>query len=253
MSPNRVAWVLAIAISGAASPRAYAESTAGSPAAYGPPTDDPAPFSEGPTPPLASDWAERVARLELGYRGTFVASSGYDPFSTDGYFPAVSLVASRTVFAAGPWAFAPGIAWDYGRSAATARGDSTSLKMQRVTVPLEGRLHFGRWGYLFARIAPGAAMERAEVDDPSAPSALTKSLWLFTGDASAGYALPVLPLPERPGRAIRVWLQGDFGYSWTPDNALTLTSNSSQTTDAVALGSLGMRGAFLRFAVALSY
>jgi hypothetical protein len=54
---------------------------------------------------------------------------------------------------------------------------------------------------------------------------------------------------------VRIWLQGDAGYSWVVDNrlALTPTSNDGQTAAAVDLGSLGLRGAFLRFALAVSY
>ena len=203
----------------------------------------------------AGDWREEVARFEVGYRGVFVTNAGYNPFSTDDYFSGASLTLSRTVYTHGRFAFAPGVSWDYGAAEATARGDSTSLKVNRLTVPLEGRVHLGPFGYVFVRVAPGIAGERSEVDDPSAPSALTKSIWLFTTDASAGYAVPVLPLPEHPGRAVRIWLQGDAGYSWVVDNrlALTPTSNDGQTAAAVDLGSLGLRGAFLRFALAVSY
>lgn len=204
----------------------------------------------------AADGRERVGRLELGYRGLFVTNSGYNPFSTDDYFSGVSLALSRTVATSGHFSFAPGVSWDYGASAATARDDSTSLKVNRLTVPLEGRLLLGRWGYAFARVAPGVAVERAEVDDPSSPGPLTKSNWLFTADASAGYAFAVLSLPARSGPATHVWIQGDAGYSWIIDNRLDLlpaTSGDGQTTAGVDLGSLGLRGAFLRFALAISY
>jgi hypothetical protein len=238
---RRCAWVVAIALS-AFAPSARAQSTASPPAE-----------PEATSSVRAADWREQVARLELGYRGVFVTNAGYNPFSTHDYFSGVSLVASRTVFATGRFSFAPGIAWDYGSSGATSRGDATQLQVQRITIPLEGRVHFGRWGYAFGRLAPGAAVERAEVDDASAPSALTKSLWLFTGDASVGYALPVPPLPEHPGRAIRAWLQADAGYTWVADNGLNLEATTSQLTDQVDLASLGMRGAFIRVAVAASY
>lgn len=243
MSPARSAWVAALSLGVLSALPAAAQTQA---------TADPA-MAETPAPAPAG-WGEQIGRLEVGYRGVFVNSPGFDPFSTDGYLPAFSMVASKTVFASGQFSFAPGIAWDYGGSDATARGDSTSMHVQRLTVPLEARVHFGRWGYAFGRLAPGAAMERAEVSDSSAPSALTKSLWLFTGDAGAGYALPLLRFgSERRGRIVRAWLQGDVGYTWTPDNRLTLASTGPLASDGVDLGALGVRGAFLRFAVAVSY
>src|SRR4029077_16623470 len=100
----------------------------------------------------------RVAmwRLETGYRGSFVPSAGFDPFSTNDFLPQFSLSASRTLFSQGPFSFAAGLAWDYGASSARARGDATSLTMHRLTAPLEGRLHFVPWGYAFVRAAPGA-------------------------------------------------------------------------------------------------
>lgn len=241
MSPRLCAWVGAAALTMLASPSARAQTT------------NSAAGVEIPAASLASSWREQIARLELGYRGVFVNSVGYEPFSTNSYLPAFSLVATRTFVTSRDVAFASGIAWDYGGSSAVSRGDSMSLRVQRLTVPLEGRFYFGRWGYALGRVAPGAAMERAEVNDASAPSALTKSLWLFTGDVSAGYAFPLLPLPAHPGPALRAWLQGDVGYTWAPDNRLMLASSGPQTTDDVDLGSLGVRGAFMRLAVAVSY
>src|SRR5262249_34334300 len=150
-------------------------------------------------------------RYELGYRGEFVTSPGYNPFSTQDYFSQVSMTASRTVYVRGPFSFAPGIAWDYGKSAATARGDATALDVRRLVVALEGRAHFGTWGYAFLRLAPGVALENAEVDDPSSPAPLTRSRWLAAGDVSAGYALPVVARLDRSDLTPRFWLQADGG------------------------------------------
>jgi hypothetical protein len=191
-------------------------------------------------------WRDFVGRFELGYRGVFVTNPGYNPFSSSDYFSGLSMAASHTIGTRGRLSFALGVSWDYGKSGTVARGDATSLDVHRLTVPLEGRAHFGRWGYAFLRVAPGAAMEHAELDDSSAPSALTKTRWLFTTDASAGYAFPVVPFVMQPGRSPRVWLQGDFGYSWIADQRLDLSPN-------VDLGTLGLRGAFFRVAAAVSY
>jgi hypothetical protein len=204
----------------------------------------------------AREHRDVVGRLELGYRGVFVTNPGYNAFSTQDYFSGISLLASRTVFAGSHLSFALGLAWDFGTSSATTRGDESSLEVHRLTAPLEARAHVGHWGYGFVRVAPGAAYEHIELDEPSAPSSiLGKSAWLFTTDASVGYAIPLVPLPDRPGRRVRAWLQGDVGYSWVADSRLVLTPTSSGAgTDTVDLGaSLGLRGAFLRVAAAVSY
>jgi hypothetical protein len=210
---------------------------------------------EAPSP--AGPSREVVARLELGYRGVFVTNPGYNPFSTQDYFSGAYLAVSRTVVSEGAFSFAAGIAWDYGSSSATSRGDAATLMVHRLSVPLEGRLHAGVMGYAFLRIAPGMASEHVEVSDASAPSGLTKAPWLFMADASVGYALPIVPIPPRHGRTFRLWIVGDGGYSWVADQHLTLQSsapaNGTPMVNQVDLGTLGLRGGFFRVAVAASY
>ena len=199
------------------------------------------------------DRRETMWRVEMGYRGSFVTNAGYNPFSTQDYFSQFSLGGSRTLINRGRFSFAPGLVWEYGSSNATARGDAASLSMHRLAVPLEGRMHFGGWGYAFLRAAPGVATQRAEIDD-SFSTALTKTRWLFSADVSAGYAWLLWPRAQ-PG-ATRLWLQSDVGYGWVAAERLTLgpdPSNSSQRVTAVDLGTLAMQGAFFRIAVAASF
>jgi hypothetical protein len=195
-------------------------------------------------------------RLEMGYRGSFVTSTGFDPFSTNDFLPAFSIAASRTVLASGPVSFAPGLSWDYGSSAATARGDSTSLSMHRLTVPLEGRVHFVPWGYALLRVAPGVVAQHAEVDDSSAPAALTKNRWLFATDVSVGYAWLIWP-QRGAAHHPRLWLQADGGYGWVAgerlDLAPALASGDSRVVSGIDLGSVTMSGAFFRAAAAVSF
>jgi len=193
---------------------------------------------------------ETVGRFELGYRGSFVTSPGLNPFSTRDYFGELSLAASRTLYARGALSFALGVAWDHGESGAIARGDSASLGLDRVTVPLEGRVQLRRWGYAFLRAAPGIADVRAEVDDLSAPAPLTKSRWLFAADLSAGYALPLWTKAIGPDRFWRMWLQAEGGYGYMTDDSLQLSSGSGQSD--VDLQPLAMRGGFFRAALAAS-
>lgn len=129
--------------------------------------------------------------------------------------------------------------------------------MNRVTVPLEGRLHFGRWGYAFARVAPGFAALHAEVNDASAPAPLSKSQLLFATDLSAGYAWLAWPRFQKSEMVARLWLQSDVGYGWVATDRLNLgpdlPSGSTQRVDGVDLGPISMSGAFFRIAAAVSF
>jgi hypothetical protein len=207
--------------------------------------------SAGPAP--LADGRELVGRFELGYRGSFFTSPGYNPFSTRDYLPQVSIGATRTIASQGPWSFAPGIAWDYASTGATSLGDTTSLTLHRLTVVLEGRRRFGRWGYAFVRAAPGVALESVEVDDPSVPgNALTKSRWLFAADLSAGYALPLWTRTQSSQLVSHFWAQADGGYGLVADQRLNLTPSQQGRADGVDLGVLALRGGFFRLSVAAS-
>jgi len=226
------------------------------------------PAAEATVPAKRIDRLKAMWRFELGYRGNFVTDAGLNPFSTEDYFGQVSMAASRTIFSRGRFSFAPGIAWDYGKSGATARGDLTSLEVHRIVVPLEGRIHFREWGYAFVRAAPGVAVENAEVNDPTAICAqaasqegcaapLTKSRWLFATDISAGYAYPVWARKDVSDLVPRIWLQADGGYGWIVGQRLNLAtdlaSGDPRLASGVDLGSLTMRGAFFRATAAVSF
>lgn len=211
------------------------------------------------TPALGTvDRLRVMTRLEVGYRGSFVTDPGYNPFSTQDYFSQSSIAISRTILVSGRYSFAPGVMWDYGKSGATARGDSTSLEIHRLSAPLEGRMHFGAWGYAFLRAAPGVALESAEIDDLSSPTgSLKKNRWLFSTDVSAGYAFPILPRASAYAITPRAWLQSDVGYGAIVAQRLDLApdvgSGDPTLTKGVDLGTLSMHGVFWRLAAAVSF
>ena len=208
------------------------------------------------------DHRQSMWRFELGYRGSFVPDAGYDPFSTNDSLPQVSLTASRTLFTRGIFSFAPGISWDYGNSGAFAgaRRHGVADVRRRLTVPLEGRVHFGTaasWGYAFLRGRAGRRRtQSAELDDASAPAAMTKSAWLFATDVSAGYAWLAFPRANPSSKAPRLWLQADGGYGWVVSDRLRLSPQlpaGSQAASGVDLGSVSMSGGFFRFGAAMSF
>jgi hypothetical protein len=197
-------------------------------------------------------------RVEAGYRGSFISQSGYQAFSNNGYLPEFALTASHTMFRHRPFSLALGLGWDVGGSGASLRQvDHTSLGMNRFTVTLEGRLHFGPWGYAFVRAAPGVAVLDAEVDDAGSPAPLKNEAWVSAGDIGAGYAWLVGPRSEGSKLEPRFWLQCEGGYGWVAGEELALqpalASNSPIRTTGVDLGSLAMQGGFFRIAVAVTF
>jgi hypothetical protein len=191
---------------------------------------------------------------DLGYRGAFVTDPGMNPFSTHDYFDQVSLGGSRLLVERGRFGFAPGFLWDFGSSMATARGADSALFVHRLSVPLEARFRLTRWLYVFARTAPGVANVHARVSDPSAPAPLVATSWLPTMDLSAGAAWRFADL--RDGR-FGFWLTADGGYGWAKSMSLDLmpdlASDDPRRVGGTDLGHLALRGAFMRFAVAVSF
>lgn len=199
-----------------------------------------------------------AALQELNHRGSFVPDSGYQPFSNNGFLPEFSLSASHTLLEDGRFSFAGGLAWDIGNSSSEVRHvDPASLVMQRITVTLEGRLRFGRWGYAYLRAAPGAAWEKVELDDAASPAPLQKTNWLFATDLSVGYAWLVWPSNAASKLEPRIWLQGEGGYGWVAGQELNLNpalpSGSPVRTAGVDLGGLTMQGGFFRLATAVTF
>jgi hypothetical protein len=210
-----------------------------------------APLQDAPkVPSRAFDRRQVMTRMEIGYRGSFIANAGYNPFSTNDYLPQFSLAALRTILARHRFAFASGIAWDFASTGATDRGgDNASLTLHRLTLPLEGRAHFGEWGYVFLRVAPGVALVSASIDDLSSPAPLTKARWLFATDASVGYNWLLMPRGGALSRVGRMWLQTDVGYGWMASERLNLVPAGASGVD---LGTLTLSGAFFRVALAAS-
>ncbi len=208
---------------------------------------------------LASPYSapEAMWRVEMGYRGSFIPNAGYDPFSTNDFLPQFSVAATRTLFGRDHVSFASGIAWDYGSSGATDRGDRASLSMHRLTVPLEARAHFGVWGYAFIRGAPGVVSLHTDVNDSSAAASLSKTQWLFATDLSAGYAFHAWPRTRQDPQAAHLWLQADGGYGWVAQERLNLgpalAAGDARVVSGIDLGTISMSGAFFRVEAAASF
>lgn len=212
--------------------------------------------AQEPMPPPAPSDAGAL-RFELGTRQAFIANPGLDAFARHNEFGQLSLALSRVVLARGRLAFAPGVAWDYGETDADVRGSPSALVVHRLSVPLEGRYSILPRLYAYARVAPGAAAVHGEVHDTSSPGTLVRSAWLPSLDASAGASYRVLTIAEVHDRPLDVWLAAEGGYGGTRSTDLTMTPDLAdgdpRRTGAVDLGSLALRGAFVRAAIALTF
>lgn len=204
-----------------------------------------------PSSPAVTPW-----EAHMGYRGTFVDSPGFDPFSNNDYFPQFSLGGSRVLAWRGRFALAAGLSWDYGESDATARAASTGLTVDRFTVPLTMRYALLRWLHLFVTVAPGVTWASAHVDEASAPASLVKTSWLPSGDASAGARWAFANTRVGPYPVV-FWLSAEGGYAWTAPMQLSMSpdlpSTDPRLTATTDLGSLAMNGGFGRIAVSVSF
>jgi hypothetical protein len=185
----------------------------------------------------------------IGLRMALFRDAGYDPFSTNDAFPQLAVSASRVIGGGS----AVGIAYDRGSASENARGADATLTVTRLSLTLEERVALHRHVYLFARLAPGIAFVSAKLADPSAPASLSGSFIALSGDASGGAALRI----NTTVSPVSVWLVGEGGYGFIPRHSLslgpelpTIDRDKMGQTD---LGSLSLRGPFLRFSLALSY
>jgi hypothetical protein len=204
-----------------------------------------------PSSPEVTPW-----EAHMGYRGTFVDSPGFNPFSTNNYLPQFTLGASRALFPSGRFALAAGLSWDYGETNATARGANTGLTVDRFTVPLTLRYALWKWLHVFVTIAPGVTYASAHVDEASAPASLVKTSWMPSGDASAGARWAFANTHVGPYPVV-FWLTAEGGYAWTAPMQLSmspdLASSDPRQTATTDLGSLAMNGGFGRLGISVSF
>jgi hypothetical protein len=245
----------------------------------GPASSEPAPGPLAvPTPsyryraapaPLEPD-AERAAapppgpqrydflRIGLGFRVGYVDDPGLDTFADSDTLAQVSLDASYAFFTRGRLAIAAGLAYDAGSRTSGARGLTTKLMVNRITVPLEARYYLAPWVDVFAKVAPGTAALHARVEDPSSPATLEHTPWVFAADLSAGASFRVLGARDGDPRHPRLWITPELGYGVTSSHALRPRADRDEadvlgSDEPMRLGSLALDGVFWRLSVGLSF
>jgi hypothetical protein len=199
-----------------------------------------------------------LVRVNLGLRVGYLPGRGFDAFSTDDVLPQWSIDATYPVLTRRRLVVGVGLGWDFGGSSATFRGLDASLRIHRLYAPIEGRYYLAPALAVFGKIAPGAAVALASVQDPSAPSELSASGWAFSADASAGASILLGPRARYDRRQPRVWLTPEIGYAFTTKASLRL--NPDRDAEGVlghdedaSLRSLALSGFFWRASVGMTF
>jgi hypothetical protein len=197
-------------------------------------------------------------RFGLGSRVGYIGDPGFDNFADSDVLAQLSLDASYAFYTRGKLAIAAGLAWDIGSRTSGARGLTTKLTMNRLTVPIEARWYFAPWFDVFAKVAPGAGAFYTRVTDPSSPSTLEHTPWVFATDLSAGASFRLVGANDHDARHPRLWISPEIGYGLTSEHSLRPRPNRDEadvlgTDQSTNLGSLAVNGVFWRVGLALTF
>lgn len=197
-------------------------------------------------------------RFGLGFRIGYIGNSTFDAFADDDVLAQMSLDASYAFYTKGKLAISAGLGWDVGSRTSGARGLTTKLTMNRLTVPIEARWYFAPWFDVFAKVAPGTGALYARIEDPSSPSTLEHTPWVFATDLSAGASFRLVGGSDHAKRQPRLWITHEIGYGLTTGHELRPRPNRDEadvlgTDESTKLGSLAVNGVFWRTGLALTF
>jgi hypothetical protein len=202
----------------------------------------------------------------LGVRADLIRGSSLDPFSAVDDISQSALSVGYLLSGSEREGLALGFEWNHGTTAATARGSQASLTMDRLTLAIEGRLPLWRRLCGFARFAPGLLRDHISLVDLSAPAGAYGSFaagglhqysWVPAADVSGGLALRLGELRGTGAPVFGFWLttEGGYGYAGAHDVVLgsRVETQPGRVDEPLRLGQLALRGAFLRFRLAVSF
>lgn len=205
-----------------------------------------------------------LVRVSGGLRGQWYGSEGLDPFSTSDFAPQGTLAADVTLLRHRSLSLAAGVSWDFGNKSGEARNVETRLFVHRVTIPLEGRWHWTRGIYAFARVAPGFTASLARISSLEydvGPYRDTR--YAFAADLSAGVAFALSPPSRYRGtRSVRLWAVPEIGYGLAGKTSFALRPPGERpdgdvllpgTTAATRLPGFSPSGPFFRISLALAF
>lgn len=179
-----------------------------------PPASNP-PAVESTSPSAPTTLRTDLWKVSTGPKVSYVSSAGFDPYATNDALMQWSLEGQYPVLSRGRFALGVGLGYAGGGRSGTMRGDKTSLGVHTFQAPIEGRYHLGRWGYGFARVAPGTTAVLSSVTDASSPNEISSTRWVFSTDVSVGAAILLGPRggDHADKRTIRIWALPELGYT----------------------------------------
>lgn len=208
--------------------------------------------------PLSRGW-----EAGIGLRTTFVRSAGYDPYSTRDDLVQLSLEARRVVWFKNRLQLVYGVAWDWGRSSATAREGRTEMGAHRLGMIVEARYRLHPLLAVHARFVPSVQYDWERLTDPSGALTGTGLVswnddhWALAVDGAAGASARLLQFESERGEELSVWFRAEGGYGLAPSRAVTLRAalpeGDPRQTGPVDMPSLALRGGFFRLALLLAY
>lgn len=162
-----------------------------------------------------------VIRVNAGLRVGYVATRGFDTFSSNDVLAQFSVDATYPLLTRGKLVLGAGLGWDIGGRSATTRGFDSQLTAHRFYVPLEARYHIVPSLYAFGKVAPGAAAMLTSITESGTGNKLDATGWAFSGDVSAGVSALIAARTNMERREPRVWITPEVGYGFTTTSTLS--------------------------------
>jgi hypothetical protein len=220
----------------------------GSFATGGPAAPEAAPPTVSPDP-RTNRW-----KITGGVRIDHVGTRGFDAFAPDNTLPQFSIQGTYALFMRDKLAIGVGLGWDVGGRAGEVRGIDTDLGVHRFSVPIEARYGFLPWLWATGKVAPGAALMLASIEDPSAPATLKDSAWAFSTDLSVGAAF----VAGAKGQRVRFVVAPEIGYALATRAAIRPSPSRDEddvlgSDGAQNLTRLALSGVFWRLTAGVTF
>lgn len=202
-------------------------------------------------------YVQRHVGFEAGMRTTVVLDEGYDPYSSNDLLPHFAASATWVPLRMAPFSVGLVGEYDLGGSSGMARGDATSMLVQRASLGLQARLALGSRVYTFAKAAPSVMYMRGSITDAAVDRPLTADAWTWGVDATGGAAVMIGRAGDPDWPALRVWIVGEIGYAFAGKSEMVF-SPEERDDDPRMFGSVrlpGFRpaGVVNRLALALTF
>lgn len=216
------------------------------------------PEPEAPAPRPAVPHTQHFS-AGLGFRAGIVSGEGYDPFSKDNALASGTLFGSYTPFSLRPASLHLAFEWDFASPSSSARGNESSLEIQRLGVGLEARYSPISRLALFVRGMPSAIHTYASIDDAVLGKKLESSSWTWGLDVSGGAAARIGAVGSSEYPVASFWLALDMGYRFAGSTKMRLRPGDLGEEDQtrrfgeVPLPNLDLSGFIARLSGSVSF